>query len=269
MRRQHVWIAAVLALALLAWCQCGGQQTDNEDSKDKPNGTEGAADDQTAGTTTDGKPAQPDIKQTGEHTYTLDGITIDTEAKTVRFGAAVNQIGQDLPLEVLVCTEYGKTHEALFRTTISPTYLNVALKLIGCEGGKPRAGVGNPDLPVGSAIEIDVKWTDEDGKEHTVQPESWIWHHKNKAPMADTTWTYLGSQFHMNRFMAEATGTIVNLFVDPSTLIEPPIDEIDDDESFGVYEKVVPPQGTKVELIFTLLPEKKDEAEPADGTTAE
>jgi hypothetical protein len=65
--------------------------------------------------------------------------------------------------------------------------------------------------------------------------------------------------FHMGKFMAQATGTIVNLYVDPSTLVEPPIPEVQDDTVFGVYEKVAPPVGTKVEVIITGLPEKQDE----------
>jgi hypothetical protein len=251
---------------MLVWCQCSGQQT--EDGQDNSGDDKPAGDTPPAGTGEDAEQPDDPIKQTGEHTYVLDGIELNTETKTIRFEAVVNQTGQDLPLEVLVCTEMGKTHEALFRTKISPKYLNVAFKLIGCHGGKPRAGVGDPAIPVGSPTEIVVKWTDKEGKERTVEPERWIWNRKTQAAMADTTWTYTGSMFHMNRFMAEATGTIANLFVDPSTLIEPPIDEIDDDEAFGVYEKVVPPEGTAVEFIITALPEK-DEEPAEDGEETE
>ena len=69
-----------------------------------------------------------------------------------------------------------------------------------------------------------------------------------------------GSIFHMGRFMAQSTGTIINIYIDPSTLVEPPIDEVDDDTAFGVNEKAVPPKGTEVEIIITALPEKKKEA---------
>jgi len=272
MRKPHVLIACALALAAIVWCQCGGQQGNDDKANDKQNGENEASgpgwsekDDVPSGTTDENVKAEPAIKQTGEDTYVLDGIELNTKTKTVQFEAVVNQTDQDLPLEVLVCTDYGKTHESLLRTTVSPTYLNVAFKLIGCHEGKPRAGAGDPNMPVGSALEIEVKWTDKDGKVKAVEPESWIWARKKNEPLADTTWTYLGSMFHMNRFMAEATGTIVNLYTDPSTLIEPPIDEIDDDEALGVYEKVVPPIGTKVELIFTLVPEKEEAEKPADG----
>jgi hypothetical protein len=272
MRKQQPWIAGLLFVSLFAWCQCGGQQGNDAAVQDKQDGedqgehpTWSEKDDVQVTPTDEGGPREPAIKQTGENTYTLDGIELNTKTKTVRFAAVVNQVAQDLPLEVLVCTDYGKTHESLLRTAISPTYLNVALKLVGCQEGKPRAGAGDPNRPVGSALEIEIKWTDKNGKEQTAQPERWIWNRKTNAPLADTTWTYLGSMFHMNRFMAEATGTIVDLYLDPSTLIEPPIDEIDDDEALGVYEKVVPPIGTKVEMIFTLAPEKKDGEKPPDG----
>lgn len=267
MARKLAWTACLVAAALVG-CRCGGEKP-QPDGKNRPGGNGGARElteeERLAGEAYDAQDREAPLKKTGEHTYALDGIAIDTKAKQVRFAAAVNQVRQDLPLEVLICTEHGKTHEALFRTKVSPTYLNVAFKLIGCHGGKPRAGVGRPEIPVGSPVEIEVKWTTEQGKQETIEPEAWIWNHKSKAPMKPTHWTYTGSMFHMGKFMAQATGTIVNLYVDPSTLVEPPIPEVQDDTVFGVYEKAVPPVGTKVEIIITALPEKQDEETGEEG----
>ena len=266
MSQRLAWTAG-LVVAALVWCRCGGQNPQPTEEK-PPDDTSAeptlAEEERLAGEAFDAQDRDAPLKQTGEHTYTLDGIAIDTKAKQIRFAAAVNQIEQDLPLEVLICTEYGKTHESLLRTTVSPTYLNVAFKLLGCRGGKARAGVGNPEIPVGSSVEIELKWTNAAGVEATIQPEAWIWNHPKKAPMEPTHWTYTGSMFHMGRFMAETTGTIVNLFVDPSTLVEPPIPEVQDDTVFGVYEKVVPPEGTVVEIIITALPDKKDDTKTDD-----
>ena len=269
MPRKLAWTVCLVAAALI-WCRCGGEKPP-ADEKEQPGTDAGGRalteEERLADEAYDAQDREAPLKKTGEHTYTLDGITIDTKAKQIRFAAAVNQVEQDLPLEVLICTEYGKTHEALFRTTVSPTYLNVAFKLLGCHGGKPRAGVGRPEIPVGSPVEIEVKWTDKAGKVETTEPETWIWNHKKKAPMEATPWTYTGSVFHMGKFMAQATGTIVNLYVDPSTLVEPPIPEVRDDTVFGVYGKVVPPEGTAVELIFTALPEKEaDTPDEGDAT---
>jgi hypothetical protein len=261
MRRKLAWTLC-LAAAALVWCRCGGQRPEpnGKEPADEKTGERALTEEERlAGEAFDAQAREAPIKKTGEHTYALDGIRIDTKTKQIRFAAVVNQTNQELPLEVLLCTEYGKTHEALFRTAISPTYLNVAFKLLGCHGGKPRLGVGDPAMPVGSPVEIVVKWTDAEGKTTTVEPEAWIWNHKTKAPMQPTHWTYTGSMFHMGKFMAQATGTIVNVYVDPSTLVEPPIPEVHDDTVFGVHAKVVPPEGTVVELIFTALPEEAAE----------
>jgi hypothetical protein len=255
--RKLAWLACLIAAALV-WARCGGQKPDDTQGDQAAGGRTLSEEERLAGEAFDKQKSEAPIKKTGEHTYTLDGITVDTKARQIRFGAVVNQTEQDLPLEVIVCTEYGKTHESLFRTTASPTYLNVAFQLIGCKGGKPRAGVGNPNVPVGSPVEVEVKWKNADGKEQTVQPEAWIWNHVTKKPMAETHWTYTGSIFHMGRFMAQSTGTIINIYIDPSTLVEPPIDEVNDDTVFGVYEKAVPPKETPVEIIITALPEEKE-----------
>ena len=256
MARNLAWTIGLVVAALVG-CRCGGErpQPGDHGSGERALTEEGRL----AGEAYDAQDREAPLKKTGAHTYALDGIAINTKAKQIRFAATVNQTEQCLPLEVLLCTDYGKTHEALFRTRISPTYLNVAFKLLGCHGGKPRAGVGDSEMPVGSPVEIEVKWTDDAGKTKTIQPETWIWNHKRGAPMNETHWTYTGSVFHMGKFMAQATGTIVNLYIDPSTLVEPPIPEVKDDTTFGVHEKVVPPAGTKVEIIITALPEEEDD----------
>jgi hypothetical protein len=266
MPRRLAWTACLVAAALIG-CRCGGEKPSADDKQHagtKAGGRTLTEEEHLADEAYDAQDRDAPLKKTGEHTYTLDGISVDAAARQIRFAATVNQVEQDLPLEVIVCTEYGKTHESLFRTTVSPTYLNVAFKLLGCHGGKPRPDVGRPEVPVGSPVEIEVKWTDAAGKTETVQPETWIWNHKKQAPMEPIHWTYTGSLFHMGKFMAEATGTIVNIYIDPSTLVEPPIPEVEDDTVFGVYEKVVPPIGTQVEIIITALPEEQHEAE---GTT--
>lgn len=260
MTKRLAWSVCLVA-AVAVWCPCSGQQPQAD--KSEPAGRELTEEERLADEAYDAQMRDAPIKKTAEHTYVLDGVTIDTAAKQIRFAAVVNQTRKDLPLEVLICTEYGKTHESLFRTTVNPTYLNVAFRLLDCHGGKPRADAGDPDMPVGSAVEIEVKHTDEEGETETVQPEAWIWNHKREAPMRETHWTYTGSLFHMGRFLAETTGTIVNIYIDPSTLVDLPLSEVEDDTVFGVYEEVVPPEGTKVEIIITVLPEER--AEPQDG----
>jgi len=253
MTRKLFWAVCVVATACV-WFRCAGE---NPTTKDKD--TAALTDEERrAGEAYDAQDREAPLKKTGADTYALDGITINTKTKQIRFAATVNQVEQDLPLEVLVCTDYGKTHEALLRTKVSPTNLNVAFKLLGCHGGKPREGVGSPEIPVGSAVEIEIKWTNPAGKVETIEPESWIWNHQKKAPMEPTVWTYTGSVFHTGKFMAQQTGTIINLYTDPSTLVEPPVAEVTDDTAFGVHQKAVPPVGTKVEIIITALPEKKE-----------
>ncbi len=256
-----------LVAAAAVWCPCGGEQP--QPANDEPAGRELTDEERLADEAYDAQMDEAPIKKTGEHTYVLDGITIDTEAKQIRFAAVINQTNSELPLEVLICTEYGKTHESLFRTTISPTYLNVAFRLLDCRGGKARAGVGDPDIPVGSPVEIEVKHTTEQGETETIQPEAWIWNHKRQAPMRETHWTYTGSMFHMGRFLAQTTGTIANLYIDPSTLVELPIAEVNDDTVFGVHEQLVPPEGTKVEIIITALPEEPAEPQEASEKAAD
>ncbi len=196
------------------------------------------------------------IKKIGEGRYRLDSIVIDQIKREVGFPARINMT--EGVLELLLCTEYGKTHESLFVTDVDPNYLNAALILIGLEGGSTVKYQGDPTTPEGSPVEIWIKCKNKRGKEALVRAEDWVFNNHKKRAMKHTHWIYVGSVFSNNLFMAKATGTLITTFHDPFTLIDNPLPEGADDTVYIVNKAAVPPKGTKVELIIKAVEAEKE-----------
>jgi len=198
---------------------------------------------------------KPVIHRIDKNTYRIGDVVVDTKQRTVTFPARVN-LTQGV-LEVLICTEHGKRHESLFVTKVDPLHLNVALLMLGLEGGNAVKYQGDPTKPVGSPVEIWLKVKDRD-KERLLRAEDWVTNtHKNR-PMLHTHWVYVGSVLTKDGFMAQREGQIVTTFHDPFTLIDNPLPGGGDDTVYVVNRKEVPAQGTPVTVVIkAVLPVPK------------
>jgi hypothetical protein len=199
---------------------------------------------------------KPALRRIDKNLYRVADITVDTKQRTVTFPAKVN-LTQGI-LEVLICTEYGKTHESLLVTNVDPLHLNVAFLLLGLEGGNAVKYQGDPTKPVGSPVEIWLKVKKGD-KEQLIRTEDWVYNtHKNR-PMLHTQWIYVGSVLTRDGFMAQREGQIATTFHDPFALIDNPLPGGGDDTVYVVHTKEVPPSGTPVTVVIkAVAPVPKD-----------
>lgn len=198
--------------------------------------------------------AKPSVQRIDPNLYRVGDVVVDTKERTVTFPARVN-LTQGV-LEVLICTEYGKTHESLLSTKIDPLHLNVALLMLGLEGGRAVKYQGDPTKPVGSPVEIWFRVKDGE-KEKLIRAEDWVYNTHAKRPMLHTHWVYVGSVLTADGFMAQREGQIVTTFHDPFTLIDNPLPDGGDDTVYVVHTKVVPAVGTPVTVVFKALAEPK------------
>lgn len=197
---------------------------------------------------------KPLVERIDANLYRVGDVVVDTKDRAVTFPAKVN-LTQGI-LEVLICTEYGKTHESLFSTRVKPLHLNVALLMLGLEGGHAVKYQGDPTKPEGSPVEIWVK-VKEDEKERLVRAEDWVYNTHARRPMLRTPWVYVGSVLTPDGFMAQREGQIVTTFHDPFALIDNPLPGGGDDTVYVVHTKAVPPVGTPVTVVFKAVAETK------------
>lgn len=198
------------------------------------------------------------VKESGDH-LTLGKITVDKQARTIRFPATVNMV--DGSLEYLLVTDNGKTHESLFTTSVPPFQMNVAMLLLGVSPTReltelPPAQLTRESLKTapelkGDKVDVLVSWM-QGAQERKIHAEEWINNRISQAPMTTGPWIYTGSVIVQKQFLAQEEGSIVALVTDPVALINNPRAGHDDDTVWSIRSDKVPKVGTSVEIIFQL-----------------
>ncbi len=192
----------------------------------------------------------------------LGKVQLDREKRRVTFPAVFN-MSEGL-LEYVLVGSQGKVHESLLRTDVQPTQLHTAMLLFGVKTGERHPGDAPPaainadylhTAPTlkGDPVTILLRWTVE-GKETTCRAEELVYNAETKAAATAGDWTYNGSMFDENQFLAEQEKSFVALVTDPAALVNNPRPGHDNDQVWFVAKEKVPPKDTPVEVIFELKP---------------
>lgn len=218
-------------------------------------------------------PLKPVIETIDETRLRIGEVTLDRKTREIRFPTQVNMT--DGLLEFLVVHEKGKVHEALLVTTISPTHLNLAFKLLrypaspelyplpsetgGASGEFPDVA---PEVKAGARVTIDVEWKDpKTGETRRMPVNDWIQHSVKTTAMPPGPWVYGGSVIEDGAYVPESTGDIAAIFIAPSALINYPGDDNRDDTVWLPFTNRVPEIGTNVTVI--IAPHSTKPAPPA------
>ncbi len=213
----------------------------------------------------DPKPApQPAMEEISPGVYRIKQIVLDKNTHTVRFPGKLNM--DEGILEYLLVTKEGAAHESLLTSEIQPNDLHFAMLLLGAKG----AGIAAPDgkeaaLPTqidaaylktapqlkGDVINISVKWT-QDGKQASVPVEDWILNEGTHKSVERGPWTYNGSVFSDNAFLAQIQGCFAALVLNPAALINNPRKGNDDDTLWVPNKTKLPPLDTQIEITIKL-----------------
>ena len=192
----------------------------------------------------------------------LGKIELDQEKRRVSFPAVFNMT--EGMLEYVLVGSQGKTHESLLRTEVQPTQLHTAMLLLGVKPGERHPGDAPPSAinsdylrtaPAlkGDGVTIFLRWT-VGGKETTCRAEDLIDNLETKTVAPAGDWTYNGSMFDGNKFLAEEEKSFVALVTDPTALVNNPRPGHDNDQIWSVAKEKVPAKDTPVEVIFELKP---------------
>ena len=205
-------------------------------------------------------PTSTAVPETNATVFKIGGITVDKRARAVRFPAMVQL--DNGPLEYLLVTEEGKTHESLFATKISPSKLHIAMLLLGASpaqeikelpGGQINvASLKDAPEPKGDKVEILVSWK-ENGQDRKVHAEEWVQNKNTQSAMTPGPWIYTSSSIFKGTFLAEEEGSIIALVTDPVALINNPRPGHNDDTTWNVLKGKVPPVNTPVEITIQFL----------------
>ena len=205
----------------------------------------------------------PEVKVVGPGILQLGQVRIDKQRRTVSFSAVLN--GGDGIMEYLLVTSYGKTHESILRTDVSPFEIHLAMLLLGAKGNgtnppasAPPAYGASPGTKLeGEAISVELRWP-QDAKEATRRGEELVWNRPAQSAMPSGLWFYNGSVVWQGRFLAQESGSVISLITDPAALINNKAPSRDADGAWAAYRAKLPPENTPVQVTIRLANPKHE-----------
>ncbi len=184
------------------------------------------------------------IQQTGEGEYAIGSVKVNAKDRTISLPAAVNM--DRGPIEFLLVTDKGKTHESLFSTTASPQNLHIAALLLGVKQPKLKVQPdGGLKVPASNAVDVEVTWETNGPParhrlEHLVLENGRPGDEGKAKRMSDRSWLYAGSYFAFDHFAAQQEGTFISLISDPAALVTNAGSSRGRDDIFSPNHRVLP-----------------------------
>lgn len=185
----------------------------------------------------------------------IDQAVVNVREKTISFPAKINVV--DAPIEVLISTERGRTHESLLVTELDPFKFQLALILAGYRNGAMSSLAETPQ-----GDKFDVVVISADGRE--AKADSWLYCTGLKQKKADDGYVFVGSSFANNQCVASSLGNLVNINSgDSDTVMNALMTSENLYYEYVSLKDVVPPSGTMVTV--KIVPRQDGKASLAVG----
>jgi len=215
---------------------------------------------------------EPKVEQLEKDLFRIGTLTFRPSTREIRFDAKVNM--QEGLLEYCIVRENGdKAHEALLATTLKPSDLNIAMKLLRYPESpellplRDESGAFttkypdvSQDVRDGARIQISVIWKD-GAEEKKVTLNEWINYAPTQQAMPIGPWLYTGSYLVDEHFAADTVGDMAAIVLDGAAMINYPGKDNGNDDVWTVFPKRVPPVGTPVTVVFTPYSQPKIKSE--------
>ncbi len=191
----------------------------------------------------------PGVKRVG-------AVTLDAHKKQISLPVAINM--NEGPLEYLVVTGKGKTHESLLVTHAEPFHIKVAMLLLNCKGSDGRLIPEDDEKPIpGEQVKVELHWKEEDQLKKSAL-ERFV-QRVDKKKVAEGPFVFNGSRVFQGTFLAQRDGSIVSLITDNAALFNNPRLGRDDDEIWRPQAKGLPPLDSNGTLVIKILKKTKNE----------
>lgn len=206
-------------------------------------------------------PAPAAVEKTGDNTYRIGEMHLDTKKKELVVPGTVNEV---TVLEFVANTLGGfKAYESALTLNTNAVSFNAALLVLGVDPARSRAPEMqfDPKAPEGDPVEITVSWMD-GRRTRKVPIEELIYDQRTKKTLKEGPWVYTGSTLYKTEngpmFMAETDGVLIGFMHGPQAIIDNPRD--DARNGFGMIilnPKLGLKAGMPISLTVKVLPIKK------------
>jgi len=168
------------------------------------------------------------------------------------------------PLEVFLCKNFTKEHEAILRADVDAREIHAGLLLAGAEAGSPAKFVPKFQPSSGTKIKVSVTYR-EKGKVKTAPAAEWITD-KVSGKNLQHDWVFAGSRLFRDPENPNATpyymannGEVISLSNFPDSMMDLPVKSSKDvaDLVFEINTSKVPPLRSPVLVTLEPVVEKK------------
>lgn len=195
-------------------------------------------------------PKKPVIKETAPGLFQVGTVKLDKEKREISFPVSVNM--HEGPMEYLIVTGKGKTHESLLVTSVEPFHLQVAMLLLDCKGSDGRMIPENDKKPVpGEPVAIEFHW-ENNGNRMKAPIEKFV-QRVDKKPMGNKPFVFNGSRMFEGSFLAQRDGSIVSLITDNAAQFNNARQGRADDELWRPQSKGLPALDSNGTVIIRVL----------------
>lgn len=154
----------------------------------------------------------------------MGDITLHAQKEEISFPAYVEYV-DDMPIEVLVCTDNGRMHETVFISKARPFHLQTLMIALGMKNG---ARVVNEKFKKqGDYVKIEVEW--KSGDKIVRKPIEYFLLNdttKKKLDSSKPRWVFVGSGLHKGSFIADLTGDFAVNYTMADSIIDCSEDDI-------------------------------------------
>lgn len=211
-----------------------------------------------------------------------EGVRVDFAAREVLVKGVVllDRMNAGYPIEYLIVSDGGFTHESLGLVRCTGSKLNAAFLALGLSPGKTVEYVKKDPLPPvekiisgeerefvvhppeGAVVDLSVRWTDEAGAVVQRPIEDLVRYVTNGEPLPRRGFVFVGSRFQrvligterQERFMADVEGNLVSLYLSGfgNCLFDMNSAEGTEAYLYDINVATCPPRGTKVTFVFAV-----------------
>lgn len=208
------------------------------------------------------KETQQRIQKLSATEYLLDGIKIKADTREVKIPCQVCL--KKAPIEYMLTTDTGKTHETVLTTAVSPTAIQVAMLLVNYEPAtegllakvpeneRPKTWKDEPPKIKGAnRVNIAVEWKIGTAVQSGALSQ-WAQNaDTRKAPLDLDTWIFNGSYIDERGFIAQQEGSIIGIWLDRGAIFNSPAAGNWRDDLWISLPDNIPDEMTPVMLIIT------------------
>ena len=197
------------------------------------------------------------VKQVGPDLYELGTITLDLKARRAKIPGRINMT-QGIIEYLAVMDKRGKLHESVLALDVQPSFMQLALILLGFEPGEvtlPDAKTKRPPALAkwGDPVTLWVQW-DRNGKTERHPIDALVFNRETQKPLEGNRWHFTGSVFYQNMFAADVSGSLIATWLDFQAILNAS-NQIGNpyrgqNLGYEVNTKLLPPVDTPIRLII-------------------